>query len=405
MSTRTDREDIWPQSIANREPRTARQREAAHAMMRRMSGHMKPAFWRCGPAIAAMLAAVWVLTVPVLAAQAPARNVIVITIDGLRWQEFFGGADRDYFKRDKEGSGGEPEKRFWRATAEERRATLMPFVWKQIAAGGQIFGDTTAGSMSRVTNGLWFSYPGYSEMFAGVADPRIDSNDKVPNPNITVLEWLNKRPGFEGKVAAFGSWDVLPAILNTERSGLPVGSGWKPVPVASTERERVINELASDLPRYWPYGPFDAPIVYAALDHLKTHQPRVLYIMLGEGDEWAHEGRYDLYLDATQRADRFIERLWTAAQSLPGYAKSTTLILTTDHGRGATTKDWTDHGRDVPAAERTWMAVLGAGVPAGGIRRGVNVTTSQIAATIAALVGEDFRTAVPAAAAPLPLGK
>ena len=370
-----------------------------------MTQQQKAAFWRRGPAMAAVLAAVWLLATQLLSAQAPARNVIFITIDGLRWQEFFGGAQRDYFKRDKAGSGGEPEKRFWRATPEERRTTLMPFVWKQVASRGQIFGDASAGSTSRVTNGLWFSYPGYSEMFAGVADPRIDSNRKVPNPNTTVLEWLNKRPGFEGKVAAFGSWDVLPSILNTERSGLPVGNGWKPVPAASTERQRAINELASDLPRYWPYGPFDAPIVYAALEHLKTHQPRVLYIMLGEGDEWAHEGRYDLYLDATQRADRFIERIWTAAQSLPAYANSTTLILTTDHGRGATTRDWMDHGRDVPAAERTWMAVLGAGVPAGGVRRGVNVTTSQIAATIAALVGEDFRSAVPAAAAPLPLGK
>jgi hypothetical protein len=42
-------------------------------------------------------------------------------------------------------------------------------------------------------------------------------------------------------------------------------------------------------------------------------------------------------------------------------------------------------------------------VPAMGLRRGVRVTTSQIAATIAALVGEDFRAATPAAAPPLPL--
>ena len=49
-----------------------------------------------------------VVTAVVSHAQAPARNVILITIDGLRWQEFFTGADRDYFKRDKAGSGGEP---------------------------------------------------------------------------------------------------------------------------------------------------------------------------------------------------------------------------------------------------------------------------------------------------------
>lgn len=338
-------------------------------------------------------------------AQREGRSVIVVTIDGLRWQEFFGGADRDYFKRDRNGSGGEPERRFWRAAATDRRAVLMPFVWNTIARRGQIFGDPQAGSEARVTNGLWFSYPGYNEMFAGLADPRIDSNNKVPNPNVTVLEWLNRRPGFEGKVAAFGSWDVLPSILNVERSGLPVGSGWTPGLATSTDRGRVLNELAGDLPRFWNYGPVDAPIVYAAIEHLRTHKPRVLYVMLGEGDEWAHEGRYDLYLDATFRADRFIERLWNIAQSMPEYAGRTALLVTTDHGRGATIKDWTDHGREVPAAERTWIAALGAGIPESGVRRDTRVTTSQIAATIAALTGENFKGVAPVIAPPLPLDK
>ena len=172
-----------------------------------------------------------------------------------------------------------------------------------------------------------------------------------------------------------------------------------------TDREREINDLASDLPRFWPYGPFDAPIVYAGLEHLRTKQPRVLYILLGEGDEWAHAGRYDLYLDAALRADRFIERVWTTLQSMPDYAGQTALVVTTDHGRGATIKDWGDHGTDVPAAERTWMAMMGPGVPALGVRRNVTVTTSQIAATIAALVGEDFRQAVPRAAPPIALAR
>jgi hypothetical protein len=332
----------------------------------------------------------------------PAQQVILITIDGLRWQEFFSGAAREYFKRNANGTAGEAERRFWRDTGEERRSVLMPFVWGTIAREGQIFGDAAAGSTSRVTNGLFFSYPGYSEMFAGRADPRINSNDKVPNPNVTVFEWLSGRPGFEGRVAAFGSWDVLPAILNVERSRLPVGSGWTPVPGATTERERAINELATDLPRYWSYGPFDAPIVYAALESLRTRKPRVLYLMLGEGDEWAHQGRYDLYLDATLRADRFIARIWHALQSMPEYAGRTSLVLTTDHGRGATPADWGNHGRDVPAAERTWIAVMGPNVPALGVRRDMNVTTAQIAATVARLVGEDFAAAVSGVAGPLP---
>jgi hypothetical protein len=337
-----------------------------------------------------------------IAQSSRARNVVIVTVDGFRWQELFTGAERALLRPTTTGEASVTEKRFWRETSDARRAALMPFFWSVVAARGQVFGDPSRQSLSRVTNGLWFSYPGYNEMFAGVADPRIDSNDKVPNPNVTVFEWLNRRPGFEGKVAAFGSWDVLPFILNAERSRLPVGTGYTPVARPATPRQREINELAGDLPAFWDYGPLDAPIVYAALDSLATSAPRALYLMLGEGDEWAHAGRYDLYLDATRRADRFIARLWNTLQSLPAYKGTTTLILTTDHGRGATTTDWKDHGRKVPAAENIWIAAIGPAVPAKGPRQGVTVTAAQIAATVAAVVGEDFRAASPAAAPPLP---
>ena len=315
--------------------------------------------------------------------------MVLVTIDGLRWQEFFGGADQSYFKRSSRGEIEAGAAMYDAPTPEARRAILMPFMWNVIAKQGQIFGDPAHGSISRVTNGLWFSYPGYNELYSGFADPRIDSNNKVPNPNVTVFEWLNGRPGFKGRVAAFGSWDVLPYMINRERSGVSVTSGWE------------FGEPAADLPRYWDYGPFDAPVVAAALNTLRARKPRVLYLMLGEGDEWAHEGRYRLYLDATTRADRFIERIWTTLQSMPEYRGRTTLLITTDHGRGATTKDWSDHGKDVPAAERTWMAAIGPDVPALGIRRGVEVTASQMAATVAAAVGEDFTAFSRSAASPL----
>jgi hypothetical protein len=332
-----------------------------------------------------------------------ATNVIVITMDGMRWQELFGGAERSLLGKDeKEIVGSSAYRRFWKDSPAERRAALMPFFWSVVATQGQVFGDPSHGSLSRVANGLWFSYPGYAEMLSGVADPRVDSNDKVPNPNVTVLEWLNGLPGYRGRVAAFGAWDVLPSILNVQRSGLPAGDGYPPVPVPATDRERAINDLAADLPPLWEGAPLDAPIMHAAIECLRTRRPRVLYVMLGETDEWAHEGRYDLYLDAAFRSDRFIRRVWEMIQGMPEYAGSTALVLATDHGRGAGRADWTDHGRKVPAAEATWSAVMGPGTPALGVRESVTVTTGQVAATVAALLGEDFRAAVPAAAPPLP---
>ena len=338
------------------------------------------------------------------AAPPPAvKNVIVITMDGMRWQELFGGAERTLLGRDeKEIAGSSAYKRFWKDTQEERRAALMPFFWTVVAKQGQVFGDPSRGSLSRLTNGLWFSYPGYSEMLAGVADPRVDSNDKIPNPNVTVLEWLNGLPKYRGRVAAFGAWDVLPYIVNTKRSGLPAGDGYPPVPDPKTDRERAINDVADDLPPIWEGAPLDAPIMHAAIECVRTRRPRVLYVMLGETDEWAHEGRDDLYLDSAFRADRFIRRVWEMVQRMPQYAGATALVLATDHGRGAASADWTDHGRKVPAAEATWMAVMGPATPALGVRESVTVTTAQVAATVAALLGEDFCAAVPAAAPPLP---
>ena len=351
---------------------------------------------------AAGVSSIPVSTAPRLQGSTTSRNVVVITMDGFRWQEMFTGVDAAYFKKETNAQPGAMEKRFWRPTPDERRVALLPFMWGTVAAQGQIFGDPAKESRAHVTNGLWFSYPGYNEMFAGAADPRVSSNDKVPNPNVTVLEWLNTRPGFQGRVAAFGSWDVLPSILNAERSRIPVGSGFTVVPAPKNDRERDINQLAADLPSLWGYGPVDAPFLYAAIESLRTAKPRVLYIMLGDTDEFAHEGKYDLYVEAAWRADGFIKRVWDTLQSLSGYKGQTTLLLTTDHGRGATTADWMKHGRDVPAAESTWMAALGPTVPPLGVRSSLTVTTSQLAATIAAAVGEDFKAASPAAAAPLP---
>ena len=70
-----------------------------------------------------------------------------------------------------------------------------------------------------------------------------------------------------------------------------------------------------------------------------------------------------LFEDLVSVEDRFIQRIWDTLQSLPAYKDRTTLLVTTDHGRGATISDWNDHGRKVPAAEQTRMAALGPSGP------------------------------------------
>jgi hypothetical protein len=247
-----------------------------------------------------------------------------------------------------------------------------------------------------------FSYPGYSEMFCGFGDPRIDSNDKTSNPNRSVLEFLNDLPSFHGRVAAFCTWDVFPYIFRSSQNKLLVHAGWEQISDEPlSDRQRHANLMTQRLPRYWPENVYDLVIMEAVSEHLRRHKPRVLFIGLGETDEWAHGRRYDLYLQAAHQADGFLRDLWSSIQEMQEYRDKTALILTTDHGRGGTRTDWTDHGRNVEGAESIWIAVMGPDTPALSVRRHVSATQSQVAATIAGLLGQDFVASSPKSAPPL----
>lgn len=341
-------------------------------------------------------------------AQTTPENVIVITWDGFRWQEMFTGADETLMDKQNGGVKDIPglKKKYWRTTTEERRAALLPFVWGTLVKEGQLFGDPASQALCKSTNGLKFSYPGYSELFCGVADPRIDSNDKRENPNLSVLEFLNDRPGFNKKVAAVCTWDVFPSIFRSQKNGLKVHSGWSPrMEPGISIKQKHLNELMENLPRYWPDNVFDAITLGTAVEYLEQHQPRVLYIGLGETDEWGHGRRYDLYLDAAHQADQALADLWKKLQQMPQYQGKTSILLTTDHGRGMTRINWTDHGEKVEGAEYVWIGVMGPTTPALGLRKHITSTQSQVAATIAAMVGEDFQQASKQAAKPLELKK
>jgi len=337
-------------------------------------------------------------------AKAPRRteNVILVVIDGVRWQEVFGGADSLLLFADPKILGDDSaavRRAFWHSDVTERRKLIFPFLWGVVASRGQLLGSES--NKVLVRNGLNFSYPGYNEMLTGFPDPRIDSNDHGPNENITVFEWVSKQPGFAGRVVAFGTWSVFADIFNRQRSGLYVRAGWEPpYPSPRSALDSLQNRLYATTFRQWGDNAYDSFTHEVAMRYVRERRPRLLFIGYGETDEWAHDGRYDRYLRAGRQVDAYLEELWRTVQRIPSYRGKTTLIVTTDHGRGRTS-DWTDHGKDVSGAERAWIAVIGPDTPNLGERNSASVTQSQIAATVAALLGLDYRKAVPKADAPI----
>jgi len=331
------------------------------------------------------------------------RNVILVIADGVRWQEVFTGADATLLDGAAGGSwtpADELKRKYWNNDPRVRRQLLFPFVWGTIAARGQLFGNQYAGSIASVTNSMRFSYPGYNELASGAADPRIDSNEFGPNPNITVFEWLNTRPGFAGKVEIFGTWGTFADIFNARRSGLPIRAGATLIDVADTSpRGKLLTELYRTTTRLEGADPFDSFLHVALREHLTTHRPRVMFVGYGDTDTWQHIGRYDAFLETAHSFDAYLADLWQQVQSIRAYKDRTTLIVTTDHGRGSGPVEWKDHGVEQRGSENIWIAVIGPDTPPLGERGAVPaVTQSQIAATVAAVVGEDFRAFSPNAA-------
>jgi hypothetical protein len=337
------------------------------------------------------------------------RAVVLIVLDGLRWQEVFDGPDHALM--DEKHGGAQDVKQlrkdFWRDTPTEGRQTLMPFLWSVIAKQGEIYGNQRKGSIAQVTNGMKFSYPGYNEMTTGQPDKRIDSNEYGPNPNTTVFEWLNNKPEFHDQVAVFATWNAFNDIFNVKRSGLFVRAGWDlPWAQQLTPREQLLKTLYETTTRVEDDDAFDSFTQQDLLDYLGTHSPRVLFVGYGGTDDWAHEGKYDLVLQAAHQDDQFISELWNTMQSVPAYHDKVTFIVTTDHGRGSGLEQWKNHDKDIDGAENIWIGVIGPDTPPLGEMANVpRVTQSQIAATIAALLGQDYRAADPRAAPPLPVAR
>ncbi len=343
-----------------------------------------------------------------LHAQAPSlktENVFLIISDGLRWQEIFNGAEERLINVTNGGVKNIAALRtnFWRETPELRRAALFPFLWRQIAQSGQIFGNPAKGSLAKVTNTRRFSYPGYNEMLTGAPDERIDSNDKKPNVNTNVFEWLQDRPGFRDRVVVFGTWDAFPFIFNCQRSRLPIWPTWGlKLEHKSIRPSPILTSILADTTPVFEEIIQDSFLIRAATDYIEKEKPRLVFVGFGETDEWAHAGRYDLYLEAAHNVDRYLERLWTLVQRIPQYRGKTTFLFSADHGRGNGVTTWKDHGEKIPESDAIWLAAIGPDTrPLGERSQTPPLTQNQIASTIAAFLGQSFHGAFPQTASPI----
>ena len=328
-------------------------------------------------------------------------KLILVTLDGVRGEELFGGVDLAVVKHfaNKRSLDSIPAyKKFWAEGAKERRVKLMPFFWGELMVKhGSVIGNQELGSVIHLRNRVRVSYPGYSEILAGLADDkRIKNNNPVYNPNPTVLEFLQEARGLDfHHVAAFASWDVMRFIVQQAENTLFTNVGYDRYE-SNDSTIKLLSRLQFEARTPWDSVRSDSFTFRFAMHHLESYEPEVLYLSLGETDDWAHDKRYDRVLESIHQADAYLSKLWRWIESNDEYAGRTTLLITTDHGRGKTPFTWQSHNDKLPGARNTWLAVVNPGLEKRGEwKHHRRVYSGEIAATFARFGGHDFQAEHP----------
>lgn len=328
-------------------------------------------------------------------AQTKTQNVILITLDGARNEEIFGGLDLEIFKSvNKDAEKSHHYQKFWADTPQARREKLMPFFWgTMMKQHGSIAGNRALKSEAKTTNKLLFSYPGYSEIVTGQAhDDIIKSNDHPQNPYPSFLDFLQTKLKLDfNQAAAFTSWDAFERIDTSKPGAFLINAGYKAHPATANKELAAISKQQSETLTPWPEVRHDYYTFKMALAHMRAYKPRVVHIGLGETDDWAHEKKYARVLDALHLTDGHLKELWDFVQTDARYKDKTTIIITVDHGRGSKPDTWMNHWAGIPEATYIWMAFVSPDVKMRGEWQDAEtIYQNQIAATLSKFVGADY---------------
>jgi len=246
--------------------------------------------------------------------------VVIVAIDGVRWQEVFLGADRAF-----SSSAPLPAPAIFRhlhALGSERGAFV----------GAPGHGTISASGPNYV------SLPGYTEILGGRPSRCTDNGcARTTLPSI-----LDEARAAGAKVAAFASWEKLDLAATASPGAFFSSCG------------RGGNPMIDPWPGHGDYRP-DRVTANAALAHYEAEQPDVFFLGLGDPDEYAHRNDYPGYLAALRHADEIVGRLVALLDRMGDRGRSTHVIVTADHGRAS---DFQNHGA-MPEAARVWMVAAG----------------------------------------------
>ena len=306
----------------------------------------------CGPAGRPQSAPV--AEVPAAAEAGPIDTTVVfVTIDGARREEVFGGVDRALAQ----SHGLRP------AEALDARA-LVPNLSALRADSGAAFGASALGGEIRASGPNFVSLPGYTELFTGRGPSSCADNSCGAVSEPTLVDDISARFGcLPAAAAVVTSWPDIGRVAATRPDCTTMSSGrhggfhLERFRATARDAERFDADSRADpFPGHGDFRP-DHLTGARALDYLERHEPRFLFVGLGETDEYAHRDDYRGYLAALTEADRWVGALARSLGRLAERGRRTALFVTADHGRA---RGFTEHGAAYPESADVWLVAAGS---------------------------------------------
>ena len=309
-----------------------------------------------------------------------ASTVVLLVIDGVRWQEVFSGVDAKLARR----HGMRPERLL-------PAAGLLPHLTRLRTELGASIGAPGAGRPMFASGPAFRSLPGYMELLSGKPAPYCRSNRCGSVRYPTLMDDVEQAWPRLGDAALFASWPHLihAAALEPDRVLISTGrEGGTHLERLYRSPERIaVRQAAMRAGPSPSKGDFRADTFTAqlALDFLASERPRFLFVSLGEADTYGHAGNYPAYLNALTRADRIIGDFTSVVQRLNLAGHRSTLVVTTDHGRDDQARD---HGAHAPESARVWLVAGGYAVRRrGAVPSPAQRSLSDIAPSVRRLLG------------------
>ncbi|MCM0606422.1 MAG: alkaline phosphatase family protein [Xanthomonadaceae bacterium] len=265
------------------------------------------------------------------------KNVILVLLDGVRWEEFYNGIDG---KMDPAHSG------------EQIFQTMNPLRDPHAL----VLGPKSECQTIHTSNWVTMSLPGYQSIFGG-RTPWCFSNDCGRAGPPTLFETFIQRRFLESSIALFASWKKID-LAAISSAGLKLGlTHWTHnigMQAFDHPEHKKTNQLQfQDLPQ-WNDARKDVYTFEHAKLYLEREKPRLLTIQLVDSDEWGHLNHYPNYIKTLKQYDLWIADLIQTLGVMGEYGKNTMIIVSTDHGRGPDPSNWSDHGYQ-KGGKKVWL--------------------------------------------------